>query len=112
MSIEGTPKICPKPYPSVSFDLNLVEISNLSQLYVNETITHNEQIQPVELKSQLYVCNNRELSCFEELKTCVLTLPNLPLSSPDTHSEETRNITKTPYLTILLFIKILTKLDL
>ena len=50
MSIRGTPKICPKPCPSVSFDLNLVEISDLLQSQTNETITHNEQILPVELE--------------------------------------------------------------
>ena len=50
MSNRGTPKICPKPCTSVSFDFNPVDISDLSQLHVNETITHNEQIQPVELE--------------------------------------------------------------
>ena len=51
MSIGGTPKICPKPCPSVlSFDLYPVEISDLSQSQTNETITHNEQIQAVELE--------------------------------------------------------------
>ena len=50
MSIVGTTKICPKPCQSVSFDLNLVEISDLSQSQINETITPNEQMQPVELE--------------------------------------------------------------
>ena len=49
MSIRGTPEKCPKPCPSVSFDLNSIEISDSSQLHENETITHNEQMQPVEL---------------------------------------------------------------
>ena len=50
MSIGGNPKICPKPCPSVSFDLNPVEIPGLLQSQINETITYNEQIQPVELE--------------------------------------------------------------
>ena len=50
MSIGGIPKICPKPCPSVSFDLNPVEIPDLSQSQINETITYSEQIQPVELE--------------------------------------------------------------
>ena len=50
MSVRGNPTICPKPCPSVSFDLNLVEIPDLSQSKPNETITHNEQIQPLELE--------------------------------------------------------------
>ena len=43
-------------------------------------------------------------------KHVFFTLPNLPLSSSDTHSEESENITKTPYLAILIDLsKILTK---
>ena len=48
MSVEGISEKCPKPCPSVSFDLNPIEISDASQLFTNEKITHNEQIQPVE----------------------------------------------------------------
>ena len=50
MSIGGNPTICPKPCPSVSFDLNPVEILDLLHSQPNETITHNEQIQPLELE--------------------------------------------------------------
>ena len=41
------------------------------------------------------MCNDRELSCFERVETCskppkhvFFALPNLPLSSPDTDSED------------------------
>ena len=61
MSIRGTPGKCPKPCPSVSFDLNPVESSDSSQLYVNETITHNKQIQPVELENISEVESNERL---------------------------------------------------
>ena len=54
-------------------------------------------------------CNDRELSCFERVKLVQnlqnmhsVALPNLPLSSPDTDSENQLNITKTPYVTILI----------
>ena len=49
LSIRGNPTIYPKPYPSVSFDLNSVKILDFSQSQPNGTITHNEQIQPLEL---------------------------------------------------------------
>ena len=59
-------------------------------------------------------CNDRELACFERLqmssktsKTCVLCTAELPLSSPDTHSEKPGNITKTPFY--LNFNSLLTK---
>ena len=67
------------------------------------------------------MCNDRELACLERIetsskppKTCVLALPNLPLSSPDTHSEVNQEYhTKTPFNlnlnNLLKFIKILTK---
>ena len=58
------------------------------------------------------MCNDRELSCLERVETCskppkhvFFVLPNLPLSSPDTDSEDQPNITRTPYVnnfTILL----------
>ena len=51
MSIGGTPKICPKPCPSVYFDLNPVEIFDFLPLNENVIITHNEQAQPVELEN-------------------------------------------------------------
>ena len=51
MSIRGTPEECPKPCPSVSFDLNPIEILDVSQKCENEIVTHNEQIQPVEIEN-------------------------------------------------------------
>ena len=51
MSIGGTPEKCPKPCPSVSFDLNPVEITDASQFGENEIITCTDQIQPVELEN-------------------------------------------------------------
>ena len=51
MSIGGTPEKCPKPSPSVSFDLNPIEITDASQFGENEMITHTEQMQPVELEN-------------------------------------------------------------
>ena len=69
MSIGGTPKICPKPCLSVSFDLNPVEISDLPQLYVNETITHNKQIQPVELENISEVESNESESDIDPFTT-------------------------------------------
>ena len=51
MSIGGTPEKCPKPCPSVSFDLNPIEITDASQFGENEMITHTEQMQPVELEN-------------------------------------------------------------
>ena len=45
MSIKGNPKRCPKPCPSVSFNVNPVEIS-YSQ--TNETVTCNKENQLVE----------------------------------------------------------------
>ena len=51
MSIGGTHKICPKPCPSVSFDLNPIEITDASQFGENETVTYTEEMQPVELEN-------------------------------------------------------------
>ena len=48
MSIGGTPEKCPKPCPSVSFDLNPIEITDASYFGENEMITHIDQMQPVE----------------------------------------------------------------
>ena len=45
--MKGNPKICPKPCPSVSFDVNTVEIPCTE---IDETITHAKEIQPVELQ--------------------------------------------------------------
>ena len=60
------------------------------------------------------ICNDGELSCFEKSETCskppkhvFFALPNLPLSSPDTDSEDLLNITETPY--IYEFYHLLTK---
>ena len=51
------------------------------------------------------MCNDRELSCFERVKLVQnlqnmssVALPNLPLPSPDTDSEDPLNITGTPYI--------------
>ena len=49
MSIGGTPKKCAKPCPSVSFDLNPIEIIDALQFGENEMITYTDQLQPVEL---------------------------------------------------------------
>ena len=49
MSVGGTPEKCPKPCPSVSFDLNPIEITDASQFGENEINTCSDQIQPVEL---------------------------------------------------------------
>ena len=51
MSIRGTPKKCPKPCPSVSFDLNPIEITDASQSGENEIITCIDQMQPVEIEN-------------------------------------------------------------
>ena len=58
------------------------------------------------------MCNNRELSHIEKSETSSnfqymrsVALPNLPLSSPvliQRDQLEYQNITKTPYLTILM----------
>ena len=50
MSVGGTPEKCPKPCPSVSFDLNPIEITDASQFGENEINTCSDQIQPVELE--------------------------------------------------------------
>ena len=47
MGIKGNPEKCPKPCPSVSFNVNPIEIP-CSQ--IPETVTCNEEIQPVELQ--------------------------------------------------------------
>ena len=51
MSVGGIPEKCPKPCPSVSFDLKLIEITNASQFGGNEMITYTDQMQPVELEN-------------------------------------------------------------
>ena len=60
-----------------------------------------------------YICNDRELSCFERVKLVQnlqnmhsVALPNLPLSSPVLIQKINMNITKTPYLTILMVLLI------
>ena len=69
MSIGGTPKICPKPCPYGSFNLNPFEISDLSQSQTNETITHNEYIQPVELENISEVESNDSESDIDSFTT-------------------------------------------
>ena len=66
---EKTLNICPKPCPSVSFDLNLVEIPDLLQSQINETITYNEQIQPVELEEISEVESNASESDIDPFTT-------------------------------------------
>ena len=56
LSIRDNPKICPKPCPSVSFNVNLIEILG-SQ--IDETIACNEKIQPVESQEILEVESNK-----------------------------------------------------
>ena len=51
MSIGGTPEKCPKPCPSVSFDLNPIEITDASQFGENEIITCIYQMQPMEIEN-------------------------------------------------------------
>ena len=51
LSIRGTAEKCPKPCPSVSFDLNPIEITDASQFGENEVITYTDQMQPVELEN-------------------------------------------------------------
>ena len=56
MSIRGNPKICPIPCPSVSYNVNPIEIFG-SQ--IDETIACNEKIQPVESQEILEVESNK-----------------------------------------------------
>ena len=45
LRLTGYTRICPKPCPSVSFDVNLIEIPCFK---INETVTYSDEIQPVE----------------------------------------------------------------
>ena len=56
LSIRGNPEICPKPCPSVSYNVNPIEIFG-SQ--IDKTITCNEKIQPVESQEILEVESNK-----------------------------------------------------
>ena len=56
MSIGGNPKICPRPCPSVSYNVNPIETFG-SQ--IDETITCNEKVQPVESQEILEVESNK-----------------------------------------------------
>ena len=56
MSVRGNPKICPKPCPSVSFNINPIEILG-SQ--IDETIVCNERIQPIKTQEILEVESNK-----------------------------------------------------
>ena len=69
MSIGGTPDKCPKPCPSVSFDLNPIEITDASQFGENEIITHVEQMQPVELENFPEVESNASESDIDPFTT-------------------------------------------
>ena len=51
MSIRGTPGKCPKPFPSVSFDLKPIEITVVLHFGENKINTYIDQIQPVEIES-------------------------------------------------------------
>ena len=56
MSIGGNPEICPKPCPSVFYNVNPIETFR-SQ--TDETITCNEKVQPVESQGILEVESNK-----------------------------------------------------
>ena len=56
MSIGGNPEICPKPCPSVSHNVNSIE--NVGS-QIDETITCNEKVQPVESQKILEVESNK-----------------------------------------------------
>ena len=58
MSIGGNPKICPKPCPSVFYDVNPIETFG-SQIDV--TIPCKEKVQPVESPEILEVESNNKL---------------------------------------------------
>ena len=57
MSTGDNPKICPKPCPSVSYNVNPIE--NFSSQIIDETIACNEKIQPVESQEILEVESNK-----------------------------------------------------
>ena len=69
MSIGGTPEKCPKPCPSVSFDLNPIEITDASQFGENEINTCSDQIQPVELEDFPEVESNDSESDIDPFST-------------------------------------------
>ena len=76
MSIGGTPEKCPKPCPSVSFDLNPIEITDASQFSENEIKTCSDQIQPVELEDFPEVESNdseSDIDPFDPLQPCMVT---------------------------------------
>ena len=56
MSIRGNPEICPKPCPSVSYNVNPIETFRFQ---IDETITCNEKVQPVESQEILEVESNK-----------------------------------------------------
>ena len=56
MSVGGNPEICPKPCPSVSYNVNPIETFG-SQ--IDETITCNEKGKPVESQKILEVESNK-----------------------------------------------------
>ena len=56
MSLRGNPEICPKPCPSISYNVNPIETFG-SQ--IDETITCNEKVQPVVLQEILEVEYNK-----------------------------------------------------
>ena len=69
MSVGGTPEKCPKPCPSVSFDLNPIEITDASQFGENEINTCSDQIQPVELEDFPEVESNDSESDIDPFST-------------------------------------------
>ena len=69
MSIGGTPEKCPKPCPSVSFDLNPIEITDASQFGENEIITCIDQMQPVEIENFSEVESNDSESDIDPFTT-------------------------------------------
>ena len=56
MSVGGNPEICPKPCPSVSYNVNPIETFRFQ---IDETITCKERVQPVESQEILEVESNK-----------------------------------------------------
>ena len=56
LSIGGNPEICPKPCPSVSYNVNPIKTF---EFQIDETITCNKKVQPVESQEILEVESNK-----------------------------------------------------
>ena len=69
MSVGETPVKCPKPCPSVSFDLNPVEIVDASQFGEKEIDTYIEQMQSVEKEDLPEVGSNDSESDIDPFTT-------------------------------------------